>query len=188
MKILPNELPPKYWQDLAKKNGISRNCYQARLRLGHSPRKAATTPINKKHQQRLGKYVEGSARQAALAAGLPETAITHYRKRNKGTELTDQQIIKKLQAYHDRMKNPISKQAAQNGLTTATVYRRMSVMGWTLEKALSTPPASPSEAGKIGNKVRNQKRQKQREEKRALNNASAQRNDNTNTGTAHHVV
>lgn len=174
MKIMDTELTPRYWRQLATRNGISRKCYEARLQRGYNYRQAATTPVDKKHQHRLGKCVAGSARQAALAAGLPESAVTNYRKRHPETPLTDQQIITALLDYHERMKNPIYKRARAKGLTTATVYRRTSVQGWSLEKALNTPPISASEAARIGNQVRNQKRQKQREEKRALNNASTQ--------------
>lgn len=161
MKIMDTEITPKYWLQLAKRNGISRKCYETRLKRGASYREAATKPIDPKHQHRLGKTNPNSVMQIAMAAGLSKTAIIDYRRRHPGCGLSNQQIIEKLQAYQKKRQNSISQRAKAAGLPDYIVYHRLG-SGWTTEKALATPVMTRREYARLGGKARAQQIRQQR--------------------------
>lgn len=163
MKIMDTELNRNYWIKIAKRNGISRECFNARVNRGYSVRQAATQPLQQHCRSRLGKTNPNSNRQQSLAAGLSEFALTGYRRENPGCTLSDAQAIALIKQRQTKRRNPISAKAKAAGISPATVYRRMRRLGWPLNKALNTPPISPRDAARIGGKARRQKA--------ALNNA-----------------
>lgn len=173
MKIMPTDLPLSHWQRIAEQNGIQRRTFNYRLKK-MSPDKAATTPLKRQNNGQSPRINPNSMRQKCLAAGLDQAALCRYRRYHPNTPLSDEQIIERLLAYKAARANPIAPMAKRAGISPDAVRYRLN-HNWSLEKALSRPPMTHSEAARIGGKAR-AKQKRQRRQKRlqqaALNNAS----------------
>lgn len=173
MKIMATDLPLKHWQRIAEQNGIQRRTFLYRLKT-MDPKKAATKPLKKGGI----KPSATSLRQKSIAAGLDECALSRYRREHPESQLSDEAALAFLQARKAKLQNTVRERALAAGLSPQLVYSRMSGkknQKWSLEKAISTPPMSASQAARIGGKARAQQKRERRQkllQQAALNNAS----------------
>lgn len=176
MKIMDNERPLSYWAGIAKQNGISRRTFNLRRKAGYSKQEAATRPLMNSGCRNAK---PNSHRQISLRAGLGETAVSSYYLRNPTTTLTPEQIVKKLKDAKKAFS--IDQMAKMAGLATPVVSSRLR-NGWTLEKALCTPPMSASESARNAGRQKGKRQRQQRAARQqrdaqttqALNNALTQ--------------
>lgn len=144
MKIIAHELPHSYWRRVAERHGIPAHTWRMRLRRGWDQQRAATTPLMHASNRQPD---PASRTQKLKAAGLRTGAIGEYRRENPDTRLSDDEIIARL--LERRNRNTLTDRARAAGLNPATVYKRVRRMGWSEERALSTPIMTRREAGQI---------------------------------------
>lgn len=134
MKLTSRDMPRSYWRKVAARNNILPGTFNYRIRAGWSPRDAATKPLDRKPPRK-------GAKQLCREAGLHEESIYKYRKKRDGApDLTDEQIIDRIKAWHDRVS--ISELARQSGISRATISRRLAE-GKSIREATTAPPKRP---------------------------------------------
>lgn len=133
MKMTAYDMPRSYWRQVAESAGILKKTFDNRIARGWSPQRAATQPVCE------GKGWRTSIRDNLRAMGLPEDAVSRYRKYH-GSTASDDEIL--AQIIEERGRVTLKEQAEAAGLDRRTVYWRLA-NGWTLERALSTPPLPP---------------------------------------------
>lgn len=130
MKLTAHDMPRSYWRKVAEGNGVLHKAFNYRIRAGWPIDKAATVPS--------GVHARGGAKQLCRDAGLSEEAVYHYRAhRNGAPGLTDEQIVERLKAHHERVS--ISQLSRESGISRATISRRLR-QGWTVKEATTIPP------------------------------------------------
>lgn len=135
MKLTAHDIPESVWKQRAI---VSRSLYYLRRSRGWSPKQAATTPRN-------GRKATKAPGLATLckAAGLHWQAGSDYKRRHpeRAAGMSDEEIVAHIVAYHER--ESVAEQARERGLDPRTVHARIHKLGWSLERALSTPVQSP---------------------------------------------
>lgn len=135
MIIADHEIPEAVWKRRAI---VSRSLYQLRRKRGWSPQEAAMTPRSENKATRP----PGLASMCE-AAGLHHQAASDFKRRRpeKAATMSDEEIIDHLVAKRDAA--TLAERARMAGISPKTVSSRIGKLGWSLERALSTPVHKP---------------------------------------------
>lgn len=149
MKMTARDMPRSYWIKQAEKHGIAYRTFWMREQRGWTSKDAATTPLCHKATR---KPDTNSTTYKLKAARLRPNAIRDFRRAHPDTALSVDEIIAHLVARRER--KSIAQRAREAGLHPDTVMTRIRRRGWSLERALSEPAMTHSQAGKIRAKQR----------------------------------
>lgn len=135
MKLTAHDIPESVWK---QRSIVSRSLYYLRRSRGWSPQQAAMTPRNG-NKATKGPGLATMCRDA----GLHWQAGSDFKRRHpeQAADMTDEEIVAHLVAHHAR--ESIAEQARERGLDPRTVHARIHKLGWSLERALSTPAQRP---------------------------------------------
>lgn len=133
--------------ETAERNGIKKATLETRVyKMGWDIDRAITQPV-----QAQGKWKEDWLAWKDIANVC---RATFYSRKESGWSsvraallppMTKKEIAQKLRRYTKEQLD----QAAELGITRRLISYRTTVMGWSVEKAISTPKMSKAEAGQL---------------------------------------
>lgn len=139
--------PEEY--EIAEKNGIQPSTLNARVRAhGWDKKRAITTPVKKMGDH--SKWAKVAA-QNGISYGTYKSRVNllGWSQEKAATEphMSRSESAKAAQKVQYKYPSEIVELAKSNGIIYATFRHRVANMGWSLEKAATTPPMAFRERG-----------------------------------------